>query len=62
VVALVKELHAQRMSLCEISADLADRGHLTANCKPYSFSAVAKMLKREGLIPRVRKRRLAHVR
>jgi DNA invertase Pin-like site-specific DNA recombinase len=62
VVALVKELHAQRMSLREISADLADRGHLTANGKPYAFSAVAKMLKREGLIPRVRKRRLALVR
>jgi hypothetical protein len=35
VVGLVKELHAQRMSLREISADLADRLCSRANASPF---------------------------
>ena len=44
VVALVKELRGQRMSLRKISTALADRGHLTAGGKPYVASAVQVML------------------
>jgi hypothetical protein len=39
-VALAKELHAQRMSLRKIAAELAVRGHLPAYGKPYVASAV----------------------
>jgi hypothetical protein len=39
-VALAKELHGRRMSLRQIAAELAARGHLTAYGKPYVASAV----------------------
>lgn len=45
VVALAKELHGQRMSLRKISAELAARGHLTANGRPYVATAVQAMLR-----------------
>jgi DNA invertase Pin-like site-specific DNA recombinase len=44
VVALAKELQRQRMSLRKISAELAARGHLTANGRPYVATAVQAML------------------
>jgi DNA invertase Pin-like site-specific DNA recombinase len=44
VVALAKELHGRRMSLRKISAELAARGCVTANGKPYVASAVQAML------------------
>jgi DNA invertase Pin-like site-specific DNA recombinase len=44
VVAVVKELRRQRMSLRKISAELAARGHLTANGRPYVATAVQAML------------------
>jgi len=44
VVALAKELHKQRMSLRKISTELAVRGHLTANGRPYVATAVQAML------------------
>jgi DNA invertase Pin-like site-specific DNA recombinase len=44
VVALVKQLHEQRMSLRKISAELATRGHVTSGGKPYVASAVQAML------------------
>jgi hypothetical protein len=42
-VALAKELHGRRMSLRQIAAELAARGHLTAYGKP-SHSPMALML------------------
>jgi DNA invertase Pin-like site-specific DNA recombinase len=44
VVALAKELHSRRVSLRKISAELAARGYVTANGKPYVASAVQAML------------------
>jgi len=44
VVALAKELHGRRVSLRKISVELAARGHVTANGKPYVASAVQAML------------------
>jgi DNA invertase Pin-like site-specific DNA recombinase len=44
VVALAKELHEQRVSLREISAELATRGYVTARGKPYVASAVQAMV------------------
>jgi DNA invertase Pin-like site-specific DNA recombinase len=43
-VALVRELSAQRLSYRKISAELAMRGHLTGNGKPYVASAIQAML------------------
>jgi DNA invertase Pin-like site-specific DNA recombinase len=43
-VALAKELCRRRMSLRKIAAALAAKGHLTANEKQYSASAVQAML------------------
>jgi len=45
VVALARELRAKRMSLRKISAELAVRGHLTANGKAYVATAVQSMLR-----------------
>jgi DNA invertase Pin-like site-specific DNA recombinase len=44
VVALAHELSDQRMSLRKISAELARRGHVTANGRPYLATAVQWML------------------
>jgi DNA invertase Pin-like site-specific DNA recombinase len=44
VVALAKQMSAQRMSLRKISAALAEQGHLTSGGKPYVASAVQAML------------------
>jgi DNA invertase Pin-like site-specific DNA recombinase len=44
VVALAKELHAQRLSLRKISAALAARGYVTAGGNPYAASGVRAML------------------
>jgi hypothetical protein len=46
VVALVKQMHAQHMSLRKISTALAAQGYMTAGGKPYAASAVQAMLKR----------------
>jgi len=46
VVALVRELHRQGLSLRKISAALAERGHVTGGGKPYAASAVQTMLSR----------------
>jgi hypothetical protein len=45
VVALVCELHGQRQSLRQISKTLAAQGHLTGGGKPYTATAVRKMLR-----------------
>jgi hypothetical protein len=45
VVALVRELHGQRQSLRQISKTLAAQGHLTGGGKPYTATAVQKMLR-----------------
>jgi DNA invertase Pin-like site-specific DNA recombinase len=45
VVALVRELHGQRQSLRQISKTLAAEGHLTGGGKPYTATAVQKMLR-----------------
>src|SRR5262245_35903683 len=58
VVALVRELHGQqRQSLRQISKTLAAQGHLTGGGKPYTATAVQKML-RGGWVAEAR--RLAH--
>jgi DNA invertase Pin-like site-specific DNA recombinase len=44
VVALAQELSDQRMSLRKISVELALRGHLTANGRPFVATAVQSML------------------
>jgi DNA invertase Pin-like site-specific DNA recombinase len=44
-VALVRELHGQRQSLRQISKTLAAQGHLTGGGKPYTATAVRKMLR-----------------
>ena len=46
VVAIARELVSQRLSYRKISAELARRGHLTGNGKPYVASAVQSMLGR----------------
>ena len=43
-VALARELRAKRLSLRRISAELAARGHLTANGRPYVATIVQAML------------------
>ena len=43
-VALANELRAQRMSYRKISAELAQRGHITAGGRPYAASAIQIML------------------
>jgi hypothetical protein len=45
VVALVRELHGQRQSLRQIAKTLASQGHLTGGGKPYTATAVQKMLR-----------------
>src|SRR2546430_9840585 len=45
VVALVRELHGQRQSLRQISKTLAVQGYLTGGGKPYTATAVQKMLR-----------------
>ena len=45
VVALVRELHGQRQSLRQISKTLAAQGHLTGGGRPYTATAVQKMLR-----------------
>ena len=55
-VALAKQLHAQGLSLRQISAELASCGHLTSNGKPYAPSHVGQVLKREGSASHLRKR------
>jgi DNA invertase Pin-like site-specific DNA recombinase len=47
VVALVRELHGERQSLRQISKTLASQGHLTGGGKPYTATAVQKMLQTE---------------
>jgi hypothetical protein len=42
---MARDLASQRMSLRKIAAALAETGHVTANGKPYAFTAVAAMLK-----------------
>jgi hypothetical protein len=44
VVALAKELRAERKSLRKISAELAVHGYVTAGGKPYVASAIQAML------------------
>jgi DNA invertase Pin-like site-specific DNA recombinase len=44
-VQMAYELSARRMSLRKIAVALAEAGHVTANGKPYAFTAVAAMLK-----------------
>jgi len=44
MVALVRSLHNQRLSLRKISVALAEQGYLTANGKPYVATAVQAML------------------
>ena len=44
VVALAKKLSGQRLSYRKISAELARRGHVTGNGKPYVASAIQAML------------------
>jgi DNA invertase Pin-like site-specific DNA recombinase len=46
VVALARELRSQGLSLREISAALAERGHVTGGGKPYVASAIQTMLTR----------------
>jgi DNA invertase Pin-like site-specific DNA recombinase len=46
-VALAKELHGQRLSLRKISAELAERGHVTGGGKPYTANMVQTMLRRQ---------------
>jgi hypothetical protein len=48
VVALVRELHGQRQSLRQISKTLAAQGHLTGGGRPYTATAVQKMLRGGG--------------
>jgi hypothetical protein len=43
-VALARQLQAGGMSLRKMSAELADKGHLTGGGKPYVASAVQAML------------------
>jgi hypothetical protein len=43
VVALAKEL-SEHLSYRKIAAELARRGHLTANAKPYVTSAIQAMI------------------
>ena len=45
VVALVRELHRQRQSLRQISKTLAAQGHLTGGGRPYTATAIQKMLR-----------------
>jgi DNA invertase Pin-like site-specific DNA recombinase len=45
VVALVHELHGQRQSLRQIAKALAAQGHLTGGGRPYTATAVQKMLR-----------------
>jgi DNA invertase Pin-like site-specific DNA recombinase len=45
VVALVRELHGQQQSLRQISKTLAAHGHLTGGGRPYTATAVQKMLR-----------------
>jgi hypothetical protein len=45
VVALVRELHGQRQSLRQISKTLAADGHLTGGGRPYTATAVQKMVR-----------------
>jgi hypothetical protein len=45
VVALVRELHGQRQSLRQISKMLAAQGHFTGGGRPYTATAVQKMLR-----------------
>jgi DNA invertase Pin-like site-specific DNA recombinase len=45
VVALVRDLHGQRQSLRQISKMLAAHGHLTGGGRPYTATAVQKMLR-----------------
>jgi hypothetical protein len=45
VVALVRELHGQRQSLLHISKTLAAQGYLTGGGRPYTATAVQKMLR-----------------
>jgi len=44
LVALAKQLRSQRLSYRKISAELARRGHLTANGRPFVASAIQAML------------------
>lgn len=53
VVALVRELHGQRQSLRQISKTLAAQGHLTGGGKPYTATAVQKMLRGAGGADRI---------
>jgi len=43
-VTLAKELHGRGLSYRKISAELANRGHVTRTGKPHVASAVQKML------------------
>jgi DNA invertase Pin-like site-specific DNA recombinase len=45
VVALVRKLHRQRQSLRQISRALAAQGYLTGGGRPYTATAVQKMLR-----------------
>ena len=45
VVALVRELHGQHQSLRQISKTLTAHGHLTGGGRPYTATAVQKMLR-----------------
>jgi DNA invertase Pin-like site-specific DNA recombinase len=46
VVLLARQMHADGMSLRDISATLAEQGYLTARGKAYVASAVQAMLRR----------------
>jgi hypothetical protein len=41
----VRELHGQQQSLRQISKTLAAQGHLTGGGRPYTATAVQKMLR-----------------
>jgi Recombinase len=45
VVALVREMHGQRQSLRQIAKTLAAQGYLTGGGRPYTATAVQKMLR-----------------
>jgi hypothetical protein len=45
LVALVRELHGQGQSLRQISKTLAAQGHLTGGGRPYTATAVQKILR-----------------
>ena len=56
VVALVRELHEQRQSLRQMSKTLASQGCLTGGGRPYTATAVQKMLRAGKVVALARAR------